>query len=214
MGYIAAVRRKLGTAGVRKTVVLGSRRAYDALFHGRLLFFRVDLDGYATDMESVDREDRVLPRKSIDEITSVERKAFKEYGGASLIRLWNERFQKGHRLFVTYHGSEVAGASWVYEGGTERFFTVPLAEGEVFIVAVFVLENFRGRGLGTRTLALILQMMKDEGFQRAFICTKEWNHFQKAIRRAGFQCVGKLREIKVFRKSIQIWSDSGASDFP
>jgi GNAT superfamily N-acetyltransferase len=214
VGYIAAVQRKLGSAGLRKTVALVAGRVYDALFHGRLLLFRTDLDGYSAAMVRSAREDRILLRRSIDELASVERNAFKEYGGDNLLRLWERRFHKGHRLYVTYDGSEVAGASWVYEGGAGRFFTVPLAQGEVFIVAVFVLEDFRGKGLGTRTLALLLEEMKEEGFERAFICTKEWNHFQKAIRRAGFECVGKLREINMLGKSIQVWSESGGSDFP
>ena len=214
MGYLTAVRRKVEKEGLRKTVVLASRRTYDELFHGRLILFRAYLDGYGADKARPNGHGRVVPRGSIEELGPEERKAFREYGGDSLLNLWRTRFHKGHRLLVTYHGREVAGASWVYEGAAERFFTVPLAEKEVFIVAVFVLHDFRGRGLGTRTLELILGRMRDEGFQRAYICTKEWNHFQKAIRKAGFDHVGKLREIKMFGKFIQVWSTSGASAFP
>ncbi|MFC1657052.1 GNAT family N-acetyltransferase [Candidatus Moduliflexota bacterium] len=213
-GYITAVRRKLRTSGLQETFAIVAGRAYNSLFHGRLLLFRADITGNAVDSKLSGKKDGIKARTSIHELTADERSIFKGYGGESLLRLWEKRFQKGHSLFVVYHGGEVAGTGWIYEGGRKEFFTVPLAPGEAFIVAVFVLDPFRGKGLGTRILALILQRMKDDGFQRAYICTKEWNHFQKSIRRAGFELLGKVREIKMFGRVFQVWSECGGRDFP
>ncbi len=214
VGHISTVRRKLGTRGFLETSAIVARRAYDSLFHGRLLLFKADIAEDAVDVEPADDENRILARTSVDELTADERSTFEGYGGESLIKLWQERFQKGHRLFLIYHGGDVVGASWLFEGEGNDFFTVPVAPGEVFVVNVFILESFRGKGLGTRSLALILRKMKEEGFRRVYICTKEWNHFRRAIGKNGFELVGKVREIKMFGKVFQVWSECGGRDFP
>jgi GNAT superfamily N-acetyltransferase len=213
VGYLSTVRRKLGTVGIRGTIALAARRAYDTILHGRLLVFRADLPTYVADEALVDKGTCVVVRNAIAEVTLIERRVFEEYGGYGLIRLWEKRFSLGHRLFVTYYSDKVAGASWVYEGKANGFFTVPLGVGDAFVVAVFILDSFRGKGLGMQSLALMLSTMREEGFKRAFICTKEWNFFRKSIRRAGFEFVGKVREIRLLGRAIQVWSDIEGEEF-
>ncbi len=184
------------------------------LFHSRNLLFMVDLTDYKVDNRTKNEHVEVVEIKSFDQLTASEKKVFQEYGGSNLLQLFEKRLLQGHRLFLTHVDGEIAGAIWIYEGGSGKFFMIPLSEKEFFILAVFIIDKFRGRGISSTSLAYLLTEMKEEGFRRGFICTKEWNFYQKSIKKAGFEFIGKVREIKAFKKNILIWSSVNWKDFP
>lgn len=208
------VKKKVAADGIKNTFLLVARRVYGELFHSRNLFFSIDLSDYAPDEERMSESITVIDRTSFDQLREDEKRAFQEYGGRALLELFKKRFENGHKLFVTYFSNEPVGASWIYEGGTGKFFMIPLAEGEFFILAVFIVDKFRGRGISSASLKSILVRMRDCGFKKGYICTKEWNFFQKSIKKAGFKLVGKVRELKILRRHILIWSSVDAKDFP
>lgn len=191
-----------------------AQRIYGELFHSKNLFFSIDLSNYKPDEKSMNENVTVIDKTSFDQLSEDEKKVFQGYGGSALLDLFKKRFESGHKVFLTYYSGEVVGASWICEGGPGKFFMIPLSEGEFFILAVFIIEKFRSRGISSASLANILQRMKEYGFQKGFICTKEWNYFQKSIKKAGFELVGKVRELKMFRRNILIWSSVNAKDFP
>lgn len=214
LSIYSTVRKKFSIEGIKNTFLLMSQRIYCELFHSKNLFFALDLSNYKPDERSMNENITVLDKTSFDQLTEDEKEVFRGYGGSALLDLFKKRFESGHRVFLTYYLNEVVGASWIYEGGLGKFFMIPLAEGEFFILAVFIIEKFRGRGISSVSLANILQRMKEYGFQRGFICTKEWNFFQKSIKKAGFELVGKVREMKIFKRNILIWSSVNDKDFP
>jgi GNAT superfamily N-acetyltransferase len=214
VGYLTIVRRKVRSIGVKNTISLVTSRVYDNFFHGRLLFFSIDLTEYEPDKSLKTENIYVVMRTSFEELTLDELAVFNEYGGSRFLTLSRKRFASGYKLFVTYRENEVAGASWIYEGGRGNFFMIPLAAGEFFVVAVFILDSFRGKGAGTASLVRILEGMREQGFRRGFICTREWNFFKGGISKAGFQLAGKVREIKLFGKTVLIWSHGGTHALP
>lgn len=199
------IKRKLSSIGIKNTFFFIAKRIYYILFYSKNLFLTVDLSNYNPDNKSINKAVDVLEKKSFEELTQIEKENLREHGDKDLIAYFEERLESGYRLFLTYFNGEVAGASWIYEGGTRRFHVIPLSIKEFFILSVFTIDKFRRKGVGTASLILILMKMKYEGFQRGFICTKEWNFYQKAILRAGFQCVGKFHELKLLKKNILIW---------
>lgn len=214
LSLYSTVRKKFSTGGIKNTFLLIAQRIYCELFHSKNLFFAIDLSNYKPDERSMNENITVLDKTSFDQLTEDEKEVFRGYGGNALLDLFKKRFESGHRVFLTCYYNEVVGASWIYDGGPGKFFMIPLAEGEFFILAVFIIEKFRGRGISSASLVSILQRMKDYGFQKGFICTKEWNFFQKSIKKAGFELVGKVREMKIFKRNILIWSSVNDEDFP
>lgn len=183
------------------------------IFHSRSLFFTVDLSNYTPQEQFMNTEVDVVEKEFFDQLTEAEQETIRGYGGADLLALFEKRLLQGHRLFLTHVDGEIAGASWIYEGGPGKFFMIPLSEKEFFILAVFIIDKFRGRGISSVSLACILQRMKEYGFQKGFICTKEWNFYQRSIKKAGFELVGKVREMKIFKRNILIWSSLNGKDF-
>ena len=214
LSLYSTVRKKMSTEGIRNTLLLMAQRIYGELFHSKNLFFSIDLSNCRPDERSRNENITVLDKTSFDQLTKDEKEVFRGYGGSALLDLFKKRFESGHRVFLTYYSGEVSGASWIYEGGPGKFFMIPLADREFFILAVFIVERFRGRGISSASLVSILQRMKGYGFQRGFICTKEWNFFQNSIKKAGFELIGKVRELKIFKRNILVWSSVNAKDFP
>lgn len=183
------------------------------IFYSKNLFFTADLCNYNPDEKFINKKVEVLEKKLFEELTQTEKENLRKYGGEDLLALFEKRLEKGHRLFLTYLEGEVAGASWIYEGGIRKFFVIPLSKKDFFILAVFTIDKFRRKGVATSSLVYVLQKMKQEGFQRGFICTKEWNFYRKTIKKAGFEFVGKFREVRIFKRTILIWSSVGYRDF-
>lgn len=200
------IRRKLSSIGIKNTFFLMTKRIYCMLFYSKNLFFTVDLSNYNPDEKPINKEVEVLEKKSFEQLTQTEKENLREYGGKDLLAQFKNRLEKGCRLFLTYFNGEVAGTCWIYEGGTRKFFVIPLSKKEFFILSVFIIDKFRRKGVGTTSLIHILKKMKQEGFQHGFISTKEWNFYQKAILKAGFQFVGKFHEFKILKRNILIWS--------
>ncbi len=209
---LTSVRRKKTQLGVRKTAEFFARRLRDVLFHSRELFFTIDLSNRTLATSPGSDSVKVWEKKSFGDLTVKEQEALRGYGSGSLLALFEKRFAAGYRLFLTYVDEDLAGGAWIYSGGPGRFFMIPLSQEEFFIVAVFIIDRFRGKGLSLPSLILLLKIMKEYGFRRGFICTKEWNFYQRSIIKAGFELVGKVRKVTAFGKNIMIWS-GGAREF-
>ena len=211
--FLTAVSRKKSQLGGCKAAAFLARRLCDTLFHSRDLFFTIDLSEPTFTGDPRNTVVNVREKRSFSELTEKEREAIQCYGGSTLLSLFEERLAGGHRLFLTYAEGKFAGAAWVYVGGSERFFMIPLAEKEFFIVAVFILERFRGRGISVPSLVLLLKKMREDAFVRGFICTKEWNFYQRSIKKAGFELVGRVRRLRFFGRDILIWSHDNGWQF-
>jgi GNAT superfamily N-acetyltransferase len=216
MGYkriYITIRRKLSSIGIKNTFFLIVKRTYYTLFYSKDLFFAADLSNYHPDEKPINNEVEISEKTLFKRLTETEKKTLREYGGKDLLSLFEKRLERGHRLFLTYLNGEVAGASWIYEGGKGKFFIIPLSKKDFFILAVFTIDKFRKKGVGTASLIYLLEKMKREGFQRSFISTKEWNTYQKIIEKVGFECFGKYREFRIFKRHILIWYSVSRPDF-
>lgn len=208
------IRRKFSSVGIKNTLFLIVKRTYDTLFYSKNLFFTIDLSNYNPDEKPINKEVKVVEKKSFDQLTETERKVFREYGGKGLLTLFEKRLKMGHRLFLMYLNSEVAGSIWIYQGGEREFFSVPLTTKDIMLQAGFTLDKFRRQGVFVAGLIKLLDRMKQEGFHRAFAATKEWNFSQNVLLKAGFKYIGRFREFKIFKWIILIWSDIICRDFP
>ena len=207
------IRRKLSSIGMKKTAALIARRFYAAMFSSSGLFFKVDLLNYNTYGKPTNDQVEVIEIKSFESLADKDLRCLRDYGGNHLLAIFEKRLAKGHRLFLSYLNGQVAGASWVYIGGEGRFFIIPLSEKDFIIVAVFTIDRFRRMRIAAASLIAILDKMRLEGFHRGFISTKQWNFFQNAIAKAGFEFVGKFHRFRILKRSILIWSSVIDNDF-
>lgn len=210
---IEKIKRKIISHGFRKTFTFIAQRLHGLLFNSRKIFFLIDLcDLDVKDHRSI-RNVEVFEKEIYSQISKDEINVLLNHGGEKVIELFQKRMDKGHRLFFLLCDGELAGASWVYTGGSSRFFVVPLTGKEFIILDVFSVDKFRGKGLAKINLERILALMAVEGFSRAYISTKEWNFYQSSIRKVGFVEVGRYRIIRVIGKSVVVWSSVQDRDF-
>ncbi len=210
---LTSVSRKQAQLGVRKAAAFFARRLWDMLFHSRELFFTIDLSERTVGAGPGHGAVEVREKRHFSDLAKNELEAIRGYGGNELLGLFEKRLAGGHRLFLTYVDGEVAGAAWIYVGGPGKFFMIPLSQEEFFIMAVFIIDRFRGKGISVPSLELLLQMMKKEEFRRGFICTKEWNFYQRSIKKAGFQLSGKVRKVRLFGRDFLIWAHEKRREF-
>lgn len=199
--------RKIKSIGLRNAVAFLSKRFFEAIFHSRNVLFTVDLTRYNPDQKCVNKEIEVSERESFEDITTREIEGLRSYSGNKLLDVFRKRLDLGHRFFLAHLNGEVAGARWVYIGGRRRFFSIPLSEKEFMCFAGFAIDRFRRRGVSTNLFIHIIQKLKQEGFQRGYVYTKEWNMNRKAITRAGFEFIGKFSEYSILNRKILVWSD-------
>ncbi|SPP99528.1 hypothetical protein NBG4_10062 [Candidatus Sulfobium mesophilum] len=210
---LISVSRKQAQLGVRKAATFFARRLWDMLFHSRELFFAIDLSDHTLPSGSGNGSVEVREKRSLSDLTEKEQEALRSHGGSELLSIFEKRLAGGHRLLLTYVDGEVAGAAWIYTGGSGRFLMIPLSQKEFFIVAVFIIDRFRGKGISLPSLILLLEKMKKESFRRGFICTKEWNFYRRSIEKAGFKLLGKVRKVRFFGRDIFIWSHEKGFEF-
>ena len=190
-----------------------SRRLYETIFHSRNLLFRINLADFTHKDKFLNASVKVLDRNSFQDLSTKDKETLKNYGGYKLIAVFRKRLAAGHRLFVAYLNGELAGASWVYIGGKRRFFKIPLSKRDILVLDTFTIDKFRRLGVSTKLNIDILKIMKQKGFQQAFVFTKEWNFHQKTIMKAGYEFVGKFYAFKFLRRNILIWSSVIDEDF-
>jgi len=207
------ISRKVNTLGLKDTIILLLQRLYYSSFRNKRLFFTINLAQYVPENNYINNKVTVSPKPSFSQLSHQEKKALRSHGGDKLLNTFARRLAKGNKLFLLYINAKCAGASWVYVGGKNKFFIVPLPEKQFIILDVFTIDKYRRMGTATTNLIKILENMKLQGFERAFISTKEWNFYQKSIMKAGFELVGKYREFKIFGQNILIWSSDSETNF-
>lgn len=122
--------------------------------------------------------------------SGIWRECFAEILSAEQIEYMLERFQsadamrrqseEGCRYYTILSGGEIAGYAGIRPDGDR-----------MFVSKVYLKKDFRGRGIGSATLAEIDRICRREGFSSAYLTVNKAN--EKAIetyRRNGYACLG------------------------
>ncbi len=100
--------------------------------------------------------------------------------------------------FFIYNQNGVIGhISWVYyKDDPNRILNLHDDEGE--IKYSLTLPQFRGRGVYPTVLMAVQKYLKEQGYKRLFICTRQENLSSvRGIEKAGFSFVRKINLIKI-----------------
>ncbi len=207
------IKRKIDSIGVINTVLFIVRHLYNTIFNSGNLLFRCGLLNYDFHNKYVNKEVKIIEKKYFRDITNSEKMTLREYGGAQILSNFEHKLKKGNRLFLAYIHEEIAGACWVYVGGENKFYIIPLSEKEFMCFSNFTIHKFRRVGVSTTLFIEILNTMKIEGYHQGFVFIKEWNFNQKAVTKAGFQFVGKFHEVRLLNRNIVIWTGNPSDGY-
>lgn len=145
----------------------------------------------------VDPEFRVI-KPSIGELSEIRR-------NKNLPReFYYDEIHGVKRCYIALNGDEIAYIHWVYVKGDYNRFLV-LADGVAELNYNTTLPKFRGRRLMAKMMGYILRDLKAEGFTRVVGVVNAKNPpALKAMRRAGFSEIGKIRTVGPFSKKVEV----------
>jgi RimJ/RimL family protein N-acetyltransferase len=109
----------------------------------------------------------------------------------------------GVKDFFIYKDNGLIGhISWIYcNNDPNRIIDLSNDEGEVKYS--LTLPEFRGRGIYPATLIAVQKYLKENGYKRLYICTREDNlPSVRGIEKAGFTFVTKISLIKVLGMQV------------
>lgn len=98
-----------------------------------------------------------------------------EYPEELLQENFEERFEKGAWLWCLRHYTEYVGYVWTLKGKTLKPWYFPLMKHDVYLFDALIFAQFRRRGLHSVLLNHVLRYYKSEGFDLAYLETREWN---------------------------------------
>ena len=94
--------------------------------------------------------------------------------------------QEGDCCLVGDCGGKVVGAVWV-----RIMDDYGHIDDETPSFAISILPEYRGRGIGTRLMKAMLELLKSEGFERASLAVQKENYAVKMYRSCGFETVSE-----------------------
>lgn len=107
------------------------------------------------------------------------------------IRVYVEGFgeKKEDRALCAQVGDRVVGIVWVRN--IDAYGSV---DDETPEFAISVLEECRGKGIGSALMRKMLYMLKEEGFQKTSLAVQKANYAAKMYMKLGFQIIGENDE--------------------
>jgi RimJ/RimL family protein N-acetyltransferase len=115
-------------------------------------------------------------------------------------------FSRGATLWLVKRGEKIVGLQWTLVGGFGGFYSLPVSQREVIILAVEVFPDFRGKGYWPRIAELTFSELRRKGFTRVYLKTHVSNHsMQASMRKVNCRTVGLVRTFSVAGKHVTIW---------
>jgi len=169
-------RKYLLQHGLKSSIVRLWQATQNLIFYNRDIIFcrdliRGELKGFA--MPENFRIEKT--EKGSDAAEELLKRIAEDYPKVLLQENFQKRFDMGASLWCLKHDTEYAGYVWILTGRTPRPWYLPLLGHDVYLFDALAFPKFRRRGLTPIMLHHILKYYKSEGFQRAYLETKEWN---------------------------------------
>lgn len=184
------IKEKLRTIGFINTMRLIGGHLYSLAFRGKTLLFSADLSMCCPDRSVANTSLHVREVYALDGLSEGEHKDLLSYGGKRLEKAFTLLLDQRYRLFLGSLNGAMAGACWVRTGEDFKVEGVYLTSKDFLISRSFTIYRFRSQGVFSGIILSILTKMKNEGFERGYICCDESNvASQKGIMKAGFHYV-------------------------
>ena len=107
------------------------------------------------------------------------------------LRIYYEGFGTGKADFcmVAEEDSRIVGAAW-----TRLMKDYGYVDDETPSFAISLYKAYRGQGIGTQLMAKMLELLKQQGYERASLAVQKANYAVRMYETVGFQTVGENEE--------------------
>lgn len=115
-------------------------------------------------------------------------------------------FGRNGRLWLGRDQGHVVGLQWTVQGGFEGFYSLPIPENDVIMIAIETFADFRGHAYFQRLMHSMLRELKDEGLSRLYFKVHAHNWpMLKAVRKAGFSPIGRVTTLGFPFRHVTVW---------
>jgi len=174
--------------GLLDTINYAFKYGFRAIFQDKYYIYYADLKNIER-FSNVELDINVVCRKSRNEISDEENT---DICAAIDHRIWNdecdERFMKGAILWLAQLDGRVAGIVWSVNKHTIEPYFFPLQDKDIHLFDNLVLEKYRGKNINAAFIDNILRTLSKQGYERAYIETKIWNHQEmQSLKKTAFR---------------------------
>jgi glycosyltransferase involved in cell wall biosynthesis/GNAT superfamily N-acetyltransferase len=111
-------------------------------------------------------------------------------------RLWLGKGQEGH----------IVGLQWTVQGGFDGFYSLPIPDNDVIMVAIETFREFRGHAYFQKLMHAMLRQLKAEGLSRLYFKVHAHNWpMLKAVHKAGFAPIGRVTTLMLPFRHVSVW---------
>ena len=179
---------------------------------GRLLYRRVIVA--AADM----RNEYLVPPCTVDmtvkKLTLADIDAYVAFAPNADARTVERRLAAGSRIYAAWSGGRIVGAGWL-DVGNAMFdavgASIPIGSKVVYARGSYTVPELRGRNIATVGYVTALQLLREEGFERAVgFVLPEARSSHGPVAKAGLERVGSLGWFGIGPFRIYFFRRSGA----
>lgn len=107
------------------------------------------------------------------------------------LRVYTENFgtQKGDYCLVAESGGKAVGAVW-----TRIMNDYGHVDNETPSLAISLYREYRGQGVGSRLLAEIFALLRQQGYRKVSLSVQKENAAVRLYRRVGFEIAGETEQ--------------------
>ncbi len=107
------------------------------------------------------------------------------------LRVYTDGFgtKSGDNCLVATHEGKIVGAVW-----TRIMHDYGHVDDETPSFAVSLYKEYRGKGIGTRLMAEMLDILRNQGYKRASLAVQKANYAVKMYQKTGFQITNENDE--------------------
>lgn len=184
-----AVKRKIVSIGFFPTMKLVICHLIELLFYRDYILFYVYIPKYSIVPKQICGNVTGQEIKSFDELSADDINSMRDYSGKHYIRAMKVRFSNNWKLFLAYIDKKIAGGAWTISNASElKTKNPPLFDRDVAIIDCWTIPSYRGKRVFPFLLSFIINQLKNENLERAFIEANERNFASiKGIKRGGFK---------------------------
>ena len=193
--------------GAKATVKRALLSVRNHFFFNREVVFWVDLLNRKSEEPAIQEKFVVERMEERSEIPNEMLKCLAEHQAEELLdNNLRERFERGASLWCLRMDGDFIGYIWSSVGKAMKPHYLPLTERDVHLFDNFIFPKYRGRMQNSILMNHVLDRLKIQGLQRAYIETAEWNHLElKSLAKIRFVRIGLAKRRFRQGKSIVTW---------
>ncbi len=203
------VKKYLEKHGIKAIVERALLEFKNQLFFNRDIVFRFDLLDKKYEVLSIPEKYVIERMKKRSEIPDKFMKSFKEHQAVELLdNNIRRRFENGAFLWCLIKEGDFIGYIWSIVGKAMKPYYLPLTENDVHMFDNFIFPQYRGRMYNSILMNHVLERLRIEGLQRAYMETAEWNRAEcKSLIKNGFVQISFAKKRFRCGKNIVTWWD-------